>query len=96
MLPHLYAPRSWHLRLDLGLFAEFSSQETRYEENTRRLEVPLPSFSRLGERLHQILPGGDVKLSRNLVWSFGICIGATSAGNRIVYKSRFEFQFGLR
>jgi hypothetical protein len=57
---------------------------------------PVPSFSPLREQVHQILPGGDVKLANNLTWSFGIGIGTTSAGNRIVYKSRIEFEFGLR
>ena len=155
VLPHLYAPRSWHLPLDLGLVAEFSFQKTTYEENSRRLEVrpilekrfgkiqvdfnpvferalhgpgvrdgwnfepagwvayeaserfspsleyysewgPLPSFLPAREQIHQVLPGGDVKLAKNLTWSFGLGIGTTSAGNRIVYKSRFEFEFGFR
>ena len=39
VLPHLYAPRSWHLPVDFGLVAEFSFQKTTYQENSRRLEV---------------------------------------------------------
>jgi len=27
------------------------------------------------------------------VWSFGVGIGATAAGNRLIYKSRFEISF---
>jgi hypothetical protein len=38
-LPHLYAPESWHLPVRLGLVAEFSFQNTRYEENSRRVEL---------------------------------------------------------
>ena len=44
--------------------------------------------------MHQILPGGDLKLAENLLWSFGVGIGSTSAGEHIVFKSRFEFTFG--
>lgn len=155
VLPHLYAPRSWHLPVDLGLVAEFSFQKTTYEENPRRIEVrpimeksfgklrvdfnpvferalhgpgtsagwnfepaarvgyevserfspsleyysewgPVPSFLPVAEQLHQLLPGGDLKLAKNLEWSFGVGIGMTSAGNRLVYKSRFEISFGVR
>jgi hypothetical protein len=39
MLPHLYAPESWRLPLKVGLVAEFSFQKTRYEENSRRIEL---------------------------------------------------------
>jgi hypothetical protein len=56
----------------------------------------LPSFLPLREQIHQILPGADVKLTRNLEWSFGVGIGITSAGNRLVYKWRFEYAFGFR
>ena len=155
VLPHLYAPRSWHLPVDFGLVAEFSFQKTTYQENSRRLEVrpilekrvrkfqvafnpvferalhgpgtrggwnfepatrvayelseryspsleyysewgSLPTLLPAREQIHQILPGGDLKLARNLSWSFGIGVGATPAGNRLVYKSRFEFEFGFR
>jgi hypothetical protein len=56
----------------------------------------LPSFLPAREQVHQILPGGDLKLAKNLVWSFGAGIGLTPAGNRLVYKSRFEISFGGR
>lgn len=38
-LPHFYAPESWRLPVRLGLVAEFSFQNTRYEENSRRIEL---------------------------------------------------------
>jgi len=38
-LPHLYAPPSWHLPLNLGLAAEFSFQPGAYAENSRTIEV---------------------------------------------------------
>jgi hypothetical protein len=55
---------------------------------------PVPSFLPGSEQIHQILPGGDIKLAKNLVWSFGVGVNTTSAGNRVVYKSRFEYSFG--
>ena len=155
LLPHFYAPKSWHWPIDAGLVAEFSFQNTAYEENSRRVELrpileksfgrfqidfnpvferamhgpgtrdgwnfepaarigyeasmrftpsveyysawgPLPSFLRVREQFHQIVPGGDFKLARNVLWSFGVGMGATSAGNRLIYKSRFEISFGAK
>lgn len=39
VLPHFYAPESWNLPFRLGFVAEFSFQNQRYEENTRRVEL---------------------------------------------------------
>jgi hypothetical protein len=39
LLPHFYAPETWHLPVRLGFVAEFSFQKTRYEENSRRIEL---------------------------------------------------------
>jgi hypothetical protein len=39
VLPHFYAPESWDLPVRLGFVAEFSFQKTRYEENSRRVEL---------------------------------------------------------
>ena len=39
VLPHMYAPESWGLPVRLGFVAEFSFQNTRYEENSRRIEL---------------------------------------------------------
>jgi len=39
VLPHFYAPASWHLPLNLGLVAEFSFQREIYEENSRVVEL---------------------------------------------------------
>jgi len=39
VLPHLYAPESWGLPVRLGFVAEFSFQNVRYEENSRRVEL---------------------------------------------------------
>jgi hypothetical protein len=153
LLPHFYAPDSWRLPLKLGLVSEFSFQRTRYEENSRRVEIrpileksmghvqvdfnpvferalhgpgtshgwnfepairvgyeaskrftpsleyyssagPFPGFLPLEEQIHLFFPGADLRFGERVVWSLGVGIGATSAGNRIVYKSRLEVQFG--
>jgi hypothetical protein len=39
VLPHFYAPESWNLPVRVGFVAEFSFQNTRYEENSRRVEL---------------------------------------------------------
>ncbi len=39
VLPHFYAPESWDLPVRLGFVAEFSFQNTQYEENSRRVEL---------------------------------------------------------
>ena len=39
VLPHFYAPESWRLPFRLGFVAEFSFQNDRYEENSRRAEL---------------------------------------------------------
>jgi hypothetical protein len=39
VLPHFYAPDSWGLPVRVGFVAEFSFQKTRYEENSRRVEL---------------------------------------------------------
>jgi len=39
VLPHFYAPESWRLPFKLGFVAEFSFQNTSYEENSRRVEL---------------------------------------------------------
>ncbi|HET9529347.1 MAG TPA: hypothetical protein VFQ92_03275 [Blastocatellia bacterium] len=75
-----------------------------YELN-RRLDLSLEYYGSTGpvtnslplrEQVHQFYPGGDLKLNENIVWNFGIGVGATSAGNRLVYKSRIGILFGAR
>jgi hypothetical protein len=39
VLPHFYAPETWHLPFRLGFVSEFSFQNIRYEENSRRVEL---------------------------------------------------------
>lgn len=39
ILPHVAAPKSWHLPLDIALVVEISFQDQKYEENTRQIEL---------------------------------------------------------
>ena len=39
ILPHVYLPEQWALPVHVGFVAEFSFQKTRYEENSRRVEL---------------------------------------------------------
>lgn len=55
---------------------------------------PVPNLLPRGQQVHQVFPGADIRLSERLVWSAGVGVGITSAGPRLVYKSRFEFSFG--
>jgi hypothetical protein len=55
---------------------------------------PLPAFEPFVAQMHQILPGGDIRLRKNIIWSLGVGVGITPATHRIVYKSRLEFSFG--
>ncbi len=57
---------------------------------------PLPSFLPLKQQIHQIFPGGDLKLTKNFLLSFGIGIGLTPTGERLIYKSRLEYSFGRK
>lgn len=56
----------------------------------------LPTFSPLARQEQQILPGGDIHLTKNLLWSVGLGIGLSPATDAIIYKSRLEFSFGKR
>jgi hypothetical protein len=55
---------------------------------------PLPSGLPVHQQIHVFLPGGDLKLTERVLCSLGVGIGATPAGNRLVFKSRIEIEFG--
>src|SRR5262249_41452879 len=72
-------------------------------ETTRKLDLSLEYYGATGpiinplpknEQVHQFFPGGDYKLNDNVVFNFGIGVGVTDAGNRLVYKSRVGILFG--
>jgi hypothetical protein len=54
VLPHIYAPERWHLPVRLGFVTELSFQNTRYEENSRRVELR-PIIDREFERWQIVL-----------------------------------------
>ncbi len=55
---------------------------------------PLPTFEPFVAQMHQLLPGGDIRLRKNIIWSLGVGVGITPATDRVVYKSRIEILFG--
>jgi hypothetical protein len=74
-------------------------------ELSKQLDLSLEYYGAIGplgsalpgrEQVHQFFPGGDLKLSENIVWNFGIGVGVTEAGNRLVYKTRLGWLFGHR
>lgn len=56
---------------------------------------PVTHLSAVRDQIHQVLPGGDLKLAKHLTWSFGVGFGITGAGSGVVLKSRFEYEFGM-
>jgi hypothetical protein len=54
----------------------------------------LPAFAPLRDQGHQIIPGGDIRLTKHIVWSVGLGVGVSASTDRIVYKSRIEVTFG--
>ena len=55
---------------------------------------PFGEFLPGHEQIHQFYPGWDFQISKNVVWNFGIGIGVTGAGDRLIYKSRIGVLFG--
>jgi len=42
------------------------------------------------EQVHQFYPGVELRLGDDFTWNMGVGIGATSAGNKLVFKSAIE------
>ncbi len=83
----------------LGLAGRVALEQTK--RFTPSLEYygdwgPLPTFDPFIAQMHQIMPGGDIRLRKNIIWSVGIGAGITPATDRIVYKSRLEISFGRK
>jgi hypothetical protein len=86
--------------------AEGQESEVEWEPGARfgfqvtpRLNLNLEYFSAVGEigelrpmvqQVHQFYPGVDLRIGEDLLWSFGLGVGVTSAGNRLTFKTRFE------
>lgn len=45
-------------------------------------------------QVHQFFPSVELRLGEDVLLSFGVGVGATSAGDRLVFKSRFEMPLG--
>lgn len=54
---------------------------------------PVKDFLPASEQVHQFFFGGDLQLRQNVVLNLGLGLGATSAGNRTVLKSRLGWMF---
>jgi hypothetical protein len=60
-----------------------------YYGGTGELTDPLPA----SQQVHQFFPGADFQLTPNIVWNVGIGLGATDAGNTLVYKMRLGWMW---
>ena len=60
-----------------------------YYASTGEITDPLPFDS----EVHQFFPGADIQLAPNIVWNVGIGVGATNAGNTLVYKMRLGWMW---
>jgi hypothetical protein len=54
----------------------------------------LEYYGAISDHVHQLFPGVDVRLSKNLVWSLGVGVGVTAEQPGLVLKSHLEFEFG--
>ena len=61
---------------------------------SRTVDLSLEYYGKLGEtptdRVHQIYPGVDLKLGEDVEINLGVGVGLTTAGSRLVMKTRFE------
>jgi hypothetical protein len=57
---------------------------------------PVNRLAPVGNQVHQILPGGDLRLGEHLTWSFGIGVGLTPATTALVLKSHIQYEFGRK
>jgi len=56
----------------------------------------LTHFASAQNQVHQVLPGGDLRLGEHLTWSFGVGVGLTPATSGLVLKSHVQYEFGGR
>ena len=55
---------------------------------------PFARFLHLNRQVHQIFPGASFSIAKNVICDFSIGAGLTPSGNRVVFKSRVEFDLG--
>lgn len=56
----------------------------------------LTGFEPLSHQVHEVFPGGDIRLTRRLMVNAGVGLGLTSASDPVTVKVRVEFDFGRR
>jgi hypothetical protein len=81
-LPHFYAPRSWHLPVNLGLLAEFSFERSRFNADTRVLEL------RGITEKH----AGRLQMDGNIVFERALHGPGTAAGWKLEPSGRIAWQ----
>lgn len=54
---------------------------------------PLTGFRPVREQVHLLFPSADVYFSEHLMLNLGVGFGATSAGERLILKSRLGYRF---
>lgn len=69
---------------------------------SERYEASIEYYGSLGEpgnmlpgsqQVHQFFVGGDVNIRPEIIWNLGLGLGATGAGNTLVYKMRLGWMF---
>jgi len=55
---------------------------------------PVGNLLPTNQQVHRLFPGGDLRITENIVWNFGVGIGLTEAGSGLVYKTRIGILFG--
>ena len=57
---------------------------------------PVGNLLLKGQQIHLLFPGADWKIGERLTWSFGVGLGTTDTGSRVIIKSRLEFECGRK
>ena len=72
ILPHFYAPKSWHLPVDAGVVAEFSLMDSAYDKDPARIEIHPVLEKRAGTFIFDANPsfGSSLKSGGQDGWIF--------------------------
>ena len=81
-LPHFYAPRSWHLPVNLGLLAEFSFERSRFNADTRVMELRGITEKHVGR----------LQMDGNIVFERALHGPGTAAGWKLEPSGRIAWQ----
>lgn len=66
-----------------------ATAKIEYHGAVGELGAPLPRSA----QVHQVFPGVDLHMSDEVTLGLSVGAGTTTAGNRLVFASRFEFEF---